>query len=84
MEIERALFDIILRKRKANKVQVILGPRRVGKTVLLQKIASSIKEKILFLNGEDITTSELLERRSIGQGRLPQRSGFILPLIRTF
>ncbi|HEY9561680.1 MAG TPA: ATP-binding protein [Anseongella sp.] len=65
MDIERALYDIILGKRKVNKVQVIVGPRRVGKTVLLQKIANSIKEKVLLLNGEDITTSELLERRSI-------------------
>ncbi|MEN9415083.1 MAG: hypothetical protein RLZ62_1387 [Bacteroidota bacterium] len=47
------------------KVIVLLGPRRVGKTVLVRQIISSITEPVLFLNGEDINTRELLARRSV-------------------
>lgn len=47
------------------KVIVLVGPRRVGKTVLVRQIISSITEPVLFLNGEDINTRELLARRSV-------------------
>ena len=47
------------------KVIVLLGPRRVGKTVLVRQIISSITEPVLFLNGEDINTRELLARKSV-------------------
>jgi hypothetical protein len=47
------------------KVIVLLGPRRVGKTVLVRQIISSITEPVLFLNGEDINTREMLARRSV-------------------
>ncbi len=47
------------------KVIVLPGPRRVGKTVLVRQIISSITEPVLFLNGEDINTRELLARRSV-------------------
>ncbi|MEZ4827786.1 MAG: ATP-binding protein [Bacteroidia bacterium] len=50
---------------KPNKVVVILGPRRVGKTVLIQKITSETTEPYLLLNGEDFGTRELFQRRSI-------------------
>ncbi|MFM7401180.1 MAG: ATP-binding protein, partial [Bacteroidota bacterium] len=49
----------------SGKVIVLLGPRRVGKTVLVRQIISSITEPVLFLNGEDINTRELLARRSV-------------------
>lgn len=50
---------------RPNKVVVILGPRRVGKTVLIQKILSETTEPYLLLNGEDLGTRELFQRRSI-------------------
>ena len=50
---------------RPNKVVVILGPRRVGKTVLIEKIISELTEPYLLLNGEDIATRELFVRRSI-------------------
>jgi predicted AAA+ superfamily ATPase len=50
---------------RPNKVVVILGPRRVGKTVLINKILSESTEPYLLLNGEDVATRELFERRSI-------------------
>ena len=48
-----------------NKVIVLLGPRRVGKTVLLEKIISEIDKPYLLLNGEDILTAQALQRRSV-------------------
>ncbi len=44
---------------------MLLGPRRVGKTVLMEQIIKKIQEPHLLLNGEDLATQELLERRSI-------------------
>jgi len=49
---------------RPNKVVVLLGPRRVGKTFLIQKILSETKEPYVLLNGEDIATRELFVRRS--------------------
>lgn len=49
---------------RPNKVVVLLGPRRVGKTYLIQKILSETKEPYVLLNGEDIATRELFARRS--------------------
>lgn len=48
-----------------NRVVVILGPRRVGKTVLIRKFLSETTEPHVLLNGEDITTRELFARRSV-------------------
>jgi len=50
---------------RPNKVLVILGPRRVGKTVLIKKILSETTEPYLFLNGEDVESRKLFERRSV-------------------
>jgi len=48
-----------------NKVIVIYGPRRCGKTTLLKKFLESINEKYLFVNGEDIFVQEQLNNQSI-------------------
>ena len=39
-----------------NKVVIIFGARRVGKTVLMRQIASKFTSKVLLLNGEDYDT----------------------------
>ncbi|HKK73945.1 MAG TPA: ATP-binding protein [Saprospiraceae bacterium] len=49
---------------RPNKVVVLLGPRRVGKTFLIRKILSEKEESYTLLNGEDIATRELFARRS--------------------
>lgn len=54
--IENLLFS--------GKVILITGPRRVGKTTMIKEILKRQEKKSLYLNGEDISTSELLERRS--------------------
>ena len=57
----------ILKKNnlKPNKVVVLLGARRTGKSVLIQKIISETNEKKVVLNGEDFTTLSILQPRSI-------------------
>lgn len=48
-----------------DKVVVIYGPRRCGKTTLLNKFLEKTDEKYLFVNGEDITVREYLSSQSI-------------------
>jgi len=63
--IPRIIESHIKEFLKPNKVVVILGPRRVGKTVLIRKIVSESTEPYLLLNGEDIAIRELFKRRTI-------------------
>lgn len=69
MQISRYNERKILNKLKPKKVCVLLGPRRVGKTELIKKIANQSKEPVLFLNGDDIRTHLLLEERSVANYR---------------
>lgn len=62
--IERMPFEALLNDTSKGKVLVLLGPRRVGKTVLIRHICEQHSRHLL-LNGEDITTSELLAERSV-------------------
>ena len=62
--INRAVEKHIENYLKPNKVVIILGARRVGKTALVKKLLSQIQENYLFLNGEDLDTQNVLERRS--------------------
>ena len=64
IRIKRELQDKIIKKLQPNKVIVITGARRVGKTFLLKEIISGLASDHLFLNGEDINTHLLLEKRS--------------------
>ena len=50
---------------KPNKVVIIYGPRRSGKTTLLKKFLEQVTEKYLLLNGEDIFVQESLSTQSI-------------------
>jgi len=64
MEITRLALDLILQKLQSNKVIVLLGARRVGKTELIKKLMDEVNEKVLFLNGDDIESHRLLEIQS--------------------
>ncbi|MBI4825729.1 MAG: ATP-binding protein [Nitrospirae bacterium] len=48
-----------------NKVIVIYGPRRVGKTTLINKYLETIDENYLSVSGEDITVQSYLSSQSI-------------------
>ncbi|WP_243699449.1 AAA family ATPase [Flavobacterium caseinilyticum] len=49
---------------QANKVIVLLGARLVGKTESIKKLMGKVLEKVLFLNGDDIKSPNLLEIQS--------------------
>jgi predicted AAA+ superfamily ATPase len=68
--IERSITHLIIENLKPNKVVVLLGARRTGKSVLIKKIISILNEKYLFLDGDDFTTFSLFEPRTIENFKL--------------
>lgn len=64
MLITRTIEDQVLSSLELNKVVILLGPRRVGKTVLIRQIIKRLKEPYLLLNGEDADVRIKLEYRS--------------------
>lgn len=64
MEVTRIYEALIPAKLKPNKVLVLLGARRVGKTQLINKILENTTEKFIFLNGDDVETHNMLEIQS--------------------
>lgn len=64
MEITRVALELIQKKLQPNKVVVLLGARRVGKTKLIEKIIENLNEKYFFLNGDDVESHNLLESQS--------------------
>jgi predicted AAA+ superfamily ATPase len=70
MNLPRALFDILLKAIAPNKVIVLLGARRTGKTFLLQQLIEKIGvNTCLFLNGEDITVQQQLTHKNVAHYR---------------
>ncbi|MEL6804057.1 MAG: ATP-binding protein [Bacteroidota bacterium] len=63
--LKRTIEDSVWDALMPNKVVVLLGPRRVGKTTLLQQIISRLEEPYLLLSGEDQVNLDVLKRRSI-------------------
>jgi hypothetical protein len=51
------------------KVVVIYGARQVGKTTLAKKFLENMDEKVLYVDGDDITVRQYLESQSISQLR---------------
>ena len=52
---------------QAGKAIIVYGPRRCGKTTLLKEFCKKLKEKYLFVNGEDISVQEFLSSQYIEQ-----------------
>jgi uncharacterized protein len=65
LQIDRALKSTILHNLGRQKVSMLVGARRIGKTALLTAIAKQTDLKVLQLNGEDADTIALLEKESI-------------------
>lgn len=63
--LKRDLTENIIKKLHPNKVVIVFGARRVGKTVLVKEILETIDEPILLLNGEDINVHDKLAIRSV-------------------
>jgi len=60
-KIERQIED----KIGKNKVLLIMGTRRVGKTVLIQEIKTKFNGESLLLNTEDFDVQEILKNRTV-------------------
>ena len=64
--LKRKVFDNFSKKVLPNKVLLLLGARRVGKTELIKNYLQTIPtESFLQLNGEDIHDANLLQERSV-------------------
>jgi uncharacterized protein len=61
----RDISENINKKLQSNKVVIVFGARRVGKTVLVKEILGKIEEPVLSLNGEDINVHDKLSIRSV-------------------
>jgi hypothetical protein len=69
-QITRRLLQSIIEQRMLpQKVMLIFGARRVGKTILMRQIVGSFDGKSLVLNGDDADTHALLERMSAANYR---------------
>ncbi len=62
--IKRSIEDQVLKSLVSNKVLVLLGPRRVGKTILINQVVKKLSEPYLLLNGENVDTRSKLKHRS--------------------
>ncbi len=65
MKIQRLAALQLAKRIQQNKVLLLFGTRRVGKTHLIKSIESSLNIPFLHLNAEDTDTATLLENRSI-------------------
>lgn len=65
MEIHRIQITELLKSLKPQKVNLLLGARRVGKSVLIDQFLANYKRPYLFLNGEDEDTHQLLAQRTV-------------------
>lgn len=65
MEITRRIEETIMGKIGTNKVILLFGSRRVGKTFLINKIYMRFTGKKMMLNGEDFDVQELLKKRTV-------------------
>ncbi len=63
--IDRTILPQLIKSLVPNKVVVLVGPRRVGKTVLINQVIKELTDSYLLLSGEDFEVLSLLENRSI-------------------
>jgi uncharacterized protein len=70
--IERILKSSLKKQWNSGKILIVLGPRQVGKTTLLEELCRS-EGTFLFLNGDDFVTKQILE--NIGELQLRQLIG---------
>jgi hypothetical protein len=63
--IQRLVTAKINQRLLPNKVILLFGARRVGKTILMNQIIEDFSGKSLVLNGEDSNTLAILEQKTI-------------------
>lgn len=62
--IQRELVNTIKNGQKAGFINLIYGPRRVGKTILLQQLSDIIKKPGVWFNGDHQETRDALSNTS--------------------
>ncbi len=65
--IPRAIMPQIKNRLKPGRIAVIYGPRRVGKTTLLNKFLEDYKGKYKLYNGEDLETQKFFNSQSVAK-----------------
>ena len=65
MDLPRIQINELLKSLKPQKVTLLLGARRVGKSVLIDQLLANYKRPYLYLNGEDEDTHQLLAQRTV-------------------
>ena len=67
--IKQVLLDRLARSVAPNRVVVVYGPRRVGKTTLIRRYMQQHDPDALLVSGEDIEVREYLESQSLAKLR---------------
>ncbi|MEO8821044.1 MAG: ATP-binding protein [Ginsengibacter sp.] len=65
MEIPRIVESQILKQVGKQKVILLYGTRRTGKSTIIEEIAKKGEEKTLLLQGEDMEVAHLLQNRTV-------------------
>ena len=67
MQINRLLFDQLI-KAAPNKVIILLGARRTGKTFLIRQVIEKLgADNCLLMNGEDMEVQQQLTHRNVAR-----------------
>ncbi len=67
MYVKQKQLDNLVKLISPQKAVIILGPRRCGKTTLLEKFLKKFKDKYLSVTGDDISVREYLSSQSIAK-----------------
>jgi predicted AAA+ superfamily ATPase len=65
MELRRQIYDAVHRHIGAQKVVLIYGTRRTGKTTLARVIQKELGERSIWFNGEDLDVQALFAQRTV-------------------
>ena len=65
IHINRIIDEKLAAKVDWKKALILLGPRQVGKSTLVNKLARDLDPNFLLLNGDEIQTQELLANSSL-------------------
>jgi len=64
MHVDRKIFEKLFSKFGSGKATILLGPRQVGKTTLVKKLADT-QGDFLYLNADEPTVISSLSRPSL-------------------
>jgi len=67
--IHRAIENQLFKSLNSNKVILLFGTRRVGKTFLLRSMRPKLPDHTIYLNGEDFEVQEMFSRRTVANYR---------------